>query len=111
MEINYGTNASDLLACIGPSISVDRYEVGSEVIREVEKVFGGDANLLVHTGKGDKCYFNLWKANKLQLLKAGLKEKNIEIAGICTYINSDQFYSARKSKNNTGRFAAGIMLL
>jgi polyphenol oxidase len=44
------------------------------------------------------------------LIAGGVLEKNIEVAGICTYSNSDQFFSARKSKNNTGRFAAGIML-
>jgi polyphenol oxidase len=111
MKVNFGIKTSDLIACIGPSISPDVYEVGYDVIREVEQAFGINEKLLIDVGKDGKRFLDLWEANKLQLINTGVKEKNIEISGICTYKNSDLFFSARKSKNNTGRFAAGIVLL
>lgn len=110
MNNQFGTDPSDLIACIGPSICPDVYEVGAEVIIEIENAFGATEGIIAK-GKDGKGLFNLWESNRLQLVSAGVKEKNIVIAGVCTYLNSDQFFSARKSKNNTGRFAAGIMLL
>lgn len=110
MKKNFGTDPLSLIACIGPSICQDVYQVGPEVISEVKAVYGCGIDLIKNVGTDGKGYLNLWQANKLQLIAAGVLEKNIEVAGICTYSNSDQFFSARKSKNNTGRFAAGIML-
>lgn len=110
MRQHFDTKPSDLIAGIGPSICPEVYEVRMEVILEVEKAFGTKEKLIARENAEGKGFLNLWEANKLQLLKAGVSNCNIEVAGICTYSNSDQFFSARKSKNNTGRFAAGIML-
>ena len=61
--------------------------------------------------KNGKGFCNLWEANRIQLLRAGLKTENIEVASICTFKNADTFFSHRKSGGKTGRFAAGIMLI
>lgn len=111
MAKDFGTDPVDLKVGIGPSICPQVYEVGEEVILEVYNVFQGEAkNLLIASENKGKAKFNLWEANKFQLMKLGTREENIEIAGICTYTNKDQFFSARASKNS-GRFAAGILLL
>ena len=111
MVKDFGTDPGDLKVGIGPSICPQVYEVGEEVIQEVHKVFKNDAEKLLTTSENKgKANFNLWEANKLQLVTLGTKEKNIEVAGICTYINNGQFFSARASKNS-GRFAAGILLV
>jgi hypothetical protein len=109
MTVVFGTKASDLIAGIGPSISAEVYEVGEEVIKAVEKVYGHKEGIIIQEEHG-KGFCNLWEANRLQLLKAGVLPSCIEVAGICTYKNADQFFSARKSGNKAGRFAAGIML-
>lgn len=111
MKRTFGTVPSDLLACIGPSIGPDVYEVGTEVMHQVEKALGAKDCIITEVGHEGKGLLNLWEANKLQLLSEGVKSINIEVSGICTHKNSDQFFSFRKSKNNTGRFAAGILLI
>jgi polyphenol oxidase len=109
MRENFGTNPADLVAGIGPSICPEVYEVGEEVILAAEQAFGSVTELVQPTKPG-KGLFNLWEANRMQLLSAGIRAENIELAGMCTYQGSDQFFSARKSGNRAGRFAAGILL-
>jgi copper oxidase (laccase) domain-containing protein len=110
MQKKFHTEPADLLVGIGPSICPDVYEVGEEVINAAVNAFGAKQNLITRENGQGKGYFNLWEANRLQLLSLGVKPDSIEIAGICTYQHSDQFFSARKSSNQAGRFAAGIML-
>lgn len=105
----YNCSPQDILAGIGPSIGPTSYEVGEEVIQAVISSFGENSQLL-SPGDNGKGYLNLWKANQVQMEAMGIPLKNIEIAGICTFINHDQFFSARHSKNKGGRFSAGIML-
>lgn len=111
MQKHYGTNPADLLAGIGPSICPDVYEVGPEVIEAAEKAFGSTDKLVKPASTAGKGYFNLWEANRLQLLALGVPKAAIEVAGICTYTEDNKFFSARKSGNKAGRFSAGIMLL
>jgi polyphenol oxidase len=111
MMEEFNSKPSDIIAGLGPSISVDNYEVGEEVIDEVYGVFGKNAGLVKSSSVPGKGYFDLWKANRLLLLESGLPSGNIETAGICTFNNSDIFFSARKSGFDSGRFGAGIMLM
>jgi hypothetical protein len=46
----------------------------------------------------------------LQLIKAGLQEKNIFISEVCTADHPEIFFSYRRDKGNTGRMAAIFML-
>ncbi len=110
MQSQFTTNPADLVACIGPSICPEVYEVGAEVLSAVQAAFGTLAGLAQPTGN-DKGYFNLWEANRIQLLALGVKPEQIEVAGICTYTEHNAFFSARHSGNTAGRFAAGIMII
>jgi copper oxidase (laccase) domain-containing protein len=58
-----------------------------------------------------KIHIDLQEANRQLLLRIGIQNKNIEIAGICTYNNPDLLYSARRDGIECGRFATGIMLI
>ncbi len=107
MQLEFGSIPQDILVGIGPSIGPEAYEVGTEVIEEFTKVF---QTRMAHI-LDDKNHVNLWQANRFQLLDCGIQETNIEIAGICTFKNDEVFYSSRKNKGVTGRFASGIMLL
>ncbi len=108
MEKEFGTKPSDLIAGIGPSISPEIYEVGQEVIDAAENAFGNITSMV--NKKEGKTFFNLWEANRFQLISKQLNPENIEVAGICTYQNADEFFSARKSLNKAGRFGAGIVI-
>ena len=57
-----------------------------------------------------KWHIDLWKANRMELESAGVKSCNIEVSGICTYINNDDFFSARRLGINSGRIISGIMI-
>ncbi len=110
MKTEFNSSPENLIAAIGPSISEEIYEVGEEVIAAVERVYGSKAGIISREQNG-KGFCNLWEANRIQLIRAGVRAKNIEVAGICTYQQADLFFSARKSGNTAGRFAAGIMIL
>jgi hypothetical protein len=110
MKEQFHCSPANILACIGPSISPEVYQVGKEVVDEVVKSFGSKEGLIHSETPDGKAYLNLWEANRKQLLDIGLHQDHIEVAGICTYKNAHEFFSARHSKNQAGRFAAGIML-
>jgi polyphenol oxidase len=79
---------------------------------EFQKAFPSDYSKLIRSSSQNQpgvSEIDLWEANKLILLEAGLLDDNIEVAGICTYDHSDVFYSHRKDVK-CGRFAAGIVL-
>jgi YfiH family protein len=106
----FGCSPKDLVAGIGPSIGPCCYEVGPEVAELAEQAFGVEQDILKRTSPDGKGHFDLWKANQMQLMRAGIPEVNIELAGLCTYHHADRFYSYRHDKGKTGRFGAGIML-
>ena len=111
MESEFGSNPDKITAGIGPCIGPDCYEVGDRVIQEAEKQ--GLTEFLIKD-KSAKVFFDLPACNEHQLYKQGLKSQNIEKASICSHCCQEDFYSYRMAvKNNqqTGRFAAGIMLV
>ena len=104
---HYGSDPADVHAAIGPSIGVDHYEVGPDVIVRVNESFGADAQGLIELQAG-RTHLNLWAANRLQLQRAGVR--HIELAGICTACHLDDWYSHRAEQGKTGRFGALIAL-
>jgi YfiH family protein len=107
MRSAYGSRPEDLLVSIGPSICVNHYEVGPEVIQEVQNAFGTDASRLLPIQDGT-VKFDLWAANSLVLEKAGVR--CVELADICTACNPLDWYSHRGEKGKTGRFGVVISL-
>jgi YfiH family protein len=107
MEEHYGSRPGDIQAAIGPSIGPDHYEVGPDVIAQVEQSFGGDAASLGQK-HSTSTHLDLWQANRLQLERAGVQQ--IEVAGICTACHLEDWYSHRAEKGRTGRFGALIAL-
>lgn len=107
LKEEFGTRGEDIVAGIGPSVSQEQYEVGEEVVTEVQRAFGSASDLMVHL-PNNKARLDLWKANTLQLLEFGVPTSAIEISDLCTVRDNQDFFSARKG--DSGRFAAGIML-
>jgi YfiH family protein len=107
MHQNYDSNPADVIACIGPSIGPDHYEVGADVILQVMQKFGDESEQVLLSNNG-KIHFDLWKTNKILLERAGVGR--IEVAGICTACHTDDWYSHRAEKGRTGRFGALISL-
>jgi len=107
MVIQYGTNPSDLITGIGPSIGPDHYQVGIDVIDAVKNTYRDKWDQVLIQGSDD-VKFNLWKANEISLRKAGVLY--IETAGICTGCSVVEWFSHRGENGKTGRFAAAIGL-
>ena len=110
LKQEFNCNPTDMLVGIGPSIGPCHYEVGTEVISQVQDTFGSTDGYINNETPDGKGYFNLWEANKQQVIEAGIPARNIEVAQICTYCNAHLFFSERHQKGRTGRFGAGIML-
>ena len=105
MYKRYGSKPGDILGAIGPSIGPDYYEITDKTAQIVEEAFGGEADKVLPK-YNHAIHFDLWKANQMILEKAGLQQ--IELAGICTAENPDDWFSHRGSKGKTGRF--GVLL-
>ncbi len=107
MARRYGCCPTDIRAGIGPSIGVDHYLVGQDVIAATNAVFGEQVNQLLMERDG-KMHLDLWAANRLSLQTAGVRK--VETAGVCTACNQDDWYSHRGEMGKTGRFGAILAL-
>lgn len=101
----------DIYVGIGPSISKDAFEVGDEVVKAFKDSGEDVESICSYNLQTGKPHIDIAEANRLQLIKAGVIDNHIINSDICTYKNSDVFYSARKSGIKSGRFLTGIMLL
>ena len=102
MVLNYSTKPEDIIALIGPAISICCYEVSEEV-----------KDKLLSTVKNTEGLFNnrnvdLKKINARQLEEIGVK--NIDICLYCTSCNNDLFYSYRKENATKERHFAVLKL-
>lgn len=107
MQTAFGSRPADILAAIGPAIGPDHYEVGADVIEQVNLSFGIDAIRLLENRDG-RTYFDLWAANTLVIEQAGVSQ--VEVSGLCTACHPDDWFSHRGQKGKTGRFGALIAL-
>lgn len=105
---HFGINPQNFRAVIGPSISFDSFEVGDEVYDAFHSA-AFDMNAIASRLRG-KWHIDLWKANTLQLVEAGLYADNIFVSGICTYKQYTDFFSARRLGIESGRIFSGVMI-
>ncbi len=105
LKERFGTEAENLHAIIGPGISMESFEVGQEVYDQFEAA-GFPMDKIA--GKYEKWHIDLWEANRLQLLRKGVRAENITVAGIDT-MTDELMYSARRMKVCDGRIINGIL--
>jgi YfiH family protein len=107
----FGSSPEDMVAGIGPSIGPCCFQVGPEVVIKAKDVFGAYGGFVKNLSADGSGYFDLWEANKKQLIESGLDEKNVEVAGVCTCCDPSRLYfSHRGEKGKAGRFGAGIFI-
>lgn len=105
MRSRFGCEAGELLAGVGPSAGPDRYEVQEDVYAAAAGLPDRDA-LFRRNGDG-RMTFDLWESNRRQLVQAGVRANNIEVAGVCTMTDTERFYSFRREGPGCGHF--GLM--
>jgi len=128
MQLHFASNPVDLLAAIGPSIGGCCYEVGAEVATQFMSQFADAADYFDELRTGDEpnplqwlnrmppghqpppknVLLDLRKANRAQLLAAGLIHANITVSDLCTACRRDLFFSYRKEGAATGRMLSAI---
>jgi len=106
---NYNCNSENIICCIGPSAGPCCYEVNDDVLQVFSKSFKNYKDFFTKTQYG-KYKLDLWKVNHSIAVSCGLKNKNIEVAEICTMCNNETFHSARVHAGKAGRMATGIMI-
>ena len=103
----YGTNPADLIAQIGPGIHLESFEVGDEVYQAFEKEGFPMESI---SRKYEKWHLDLPECNRLQLISAGVPESQVNVSPVCTYMQSDTYFSARRLGIESGRIFTGIIL-
>ena len=111
MKKTFGTDPKDLVAAIGPSICQDCYEVSGDVIEEFKKAFPeGLWDQLFYEKDNGKYQLDLWAANKVVLLEAGILEEQIAVTNLCTHCNPDILFSHRAQGDRRGNLSALLAL-
>jgi YfiH family protein len=128
MQFEFGCRPPDVLAAIGPSIGPCCYEVGADFVAKFSAQFadaheyfdeartGDEPNPLQwlnmyppgHQPSPKNVHLDLRKANRSQLLSAGLRGKNIFSSDLCTGCRTDLFFSYRKEGPQSGRMLSVI---
>jgi len=128
MRLDFGSRPRNLLAALGPSIGPCCYEVAADFVSKFSSQFGDAASYFDRARTGEEpnplewlsqmppghrpppenVHLDLRKANRSQLLAAGLAEDNLFISDLCTACRTDLFFSYRKEGPRTGRLMALI---
>ena len=128
MQMRFGSKPGDLFAALGPSIGPCCYEVGAELVTQFTSQFaeasdwfdeprtGEEPNPLQwlnmappgHQPPPKNVRLDLRKANRSQLLAAGLRDKNIFVSDLCTACRPDLFFSYRRQGPRSGRLLSAI---
>lgn len=110
MNKEYGTESTDIVAFIGPSICKSCYEVGEDVASNFRDAYSEneiDRILRLRDNTQEKKYdLNLHEACRINILNAGVLEENISVTDICTCCNDKMLFSHRASKGKRGGLCA-----
>ena len=107
MVRSYHSKPESLLAVIGPGISCRNFEVGDEVYDAFASA-GYPMNIIAV--REEKWHIDLPMCNRQQLLAAGLPDEQIAVSPVCTFQQSETYFSARRLGINSGRIFTGILL-
>ncbi|HKV26540.1 MAG TPA: peptidoglycan editing factor PgeF [Candidatus Acidoferrum sp.] len=130
LQMHFHTDPRDLIAAIGPCIGPCCYEVGTEVATQFLSQFADAPSYFDELRTGDEpnplqwlnmappghqppprnVFLDLRKANRSQLLAAGLRPQNIHTLDLCTACRPDLLFSYRRQGPATGRLMAAIAI-
>jgi YfiH family protein len=128
MKMEFKTDPGDLFAAIGPAIGGCCYEVGTEVAAAFLSQFANAPEWFDELRTGDEpnplqwlnqfppghqpppknVRLDLRKANRAQLLSAGLNPRNIFVSDLCTACRPDLLFSYRKQGSESGRMMSVV---
>jgi YfiH family protein len=128
MQMHFATKPADLLAAVGPAIGPCCYEVGTDVAAQFLSQFPDAPDYFEEFRTGEEpnpiqwlnmmppghqpppkgVLLDLRKANRSQLLAAGLRPQNIYVSDLCTACHPALLFSYRKQGSTSGRLMSVI---
>lgn len=113
MQKEYGTDPGKLIACIGPSVCKDCYEVSEDLYSAFSEAYSEREMQDIFSEGKDASHFqlDLWKAISVTLQRAGVASENLHVTDLCTCHNPELLFSYRFQRERRGLNAAVLMLL
>lgn len=128
MQFEFGSKPADLLAASGPSIGPCCYEVAADFVSKFTAQFADAADYFDEPRSGEEpnplqwlnmkppghqpppknVHLDLRKANRSQLVAAGLLTKNIYVSDLCTACHTSLLFSHRREGPLSGRLMSVI---
>lgn len=105
MADNFGCKPENIRAAIGPNIAQCHFETDSDVPKAMVEAYGTEVGAFIEQ-RGEKYHLDLKGINALALRRAGVRE--IEISDVCTYCQSERFWSHRASRGERGSQGAAV---
>lgn len=102
MRDEFGTDARDVRAAIGPAALGCCYEVGADVIEAFRAKFSNAGSLFTPT-HDEHALVDLHKANREQLAESGVERERIHTLPLCTICRPELFFSYRRDRKLYGR--------
>jgi len=99
LGLEFGSKPENLIAYIGPGAGVCCYEVGEEIVKDLDLVY-------VSRPRGEKPRLDMKLMTKNQLLTQGLSQGNIEKSDLCTVCSNGVLHSYRRDGARSGRMMA-----
>ena len=97
--------STELAFAIGPTICVDCFEVGAEVIEAAARSLGGETPPMTTKAKP---HLDLVGLLERQLARVGVSPDRVERVGGCTFHQGALFFSHRRDRGVTGRQLSAI---
>lgn len=98
--------ATDLIAAIGPHISLKAFEVDEDVALRLQHA-SPDKDIIDRTY--ERPHVDLRKMVRAQLKSVGLPDDAIDDVMGCTVLEPERFFSFRRDKNPSGRLLSAIV--
>jgi hypothetical protein len=128
MRSEFGSKPADLLAAFGPAIGPCCYEVAADFVTKFSAQFADSGDYFDEPRSGEEpnplqwlnrkppghqpppknVHLDLGKANRSQLMAAGLLARNIFASGLCTACHTDLLFSHRQEGPLSGRLMSVV---
>lgn len=101
MVRDYGCQAGNILAAIGPGIGPCCFETHDDVPDAMRKAFGSGVEAYIRP-RGKKWTVDLKAVNAWRLREAGVREAHIDVCPACTACHTDLYWSHRAAGDRRG---------
>lgn len=103
MKRSLGSEPANLRVAIGAGIRACCFEVGAEVVAQFHQEYPTGALASRHPLHEGKFLLDLPAALHYQAEEAGIKSDTVFDLGLCTWCNSEEFFSYRREGDRSGR--------